>query len=496
MLRNKVIDAKNGSRVVKRFLSQSSLTRNPTTASSSPVAAAAAATASKLASDAKTAATIAASSTTSSTAAIAPNMMNRLVDPTKSPEFLKNLPAMDLLSLTGIAGMTSSPGLIKMSTKIMKYTPNFLIKQFVYPIYCGGETFEEVVATGSKLLNRGFGNMMISYSVEDAEGSAGSELMDKAVDEIIASIDHILIKHYENASQAYKEGRTAQPPMSGYIALKPTGLMANAADLLKNYNKPEYAERWEAYLDVCRRICQHALTHAKGKAVIVFDAEKKILQPGVYEAQRAMMREFNKNGDVVVMGTIQMYLQDSVQQLEHELEDAKKHDYQVAMKLVRGAYTHSEPDRWNVIHKTKADTDASYNKGVSMMLDSIIDGWVNPGKGPLSNGLPLSGRVVVASHNEESMTIVDRRLREVPEGVVDFSKNESVVFGQLMGMAEDQGEELAKRGRKVFKYVPWGPTKETKDYLVRRLEENGDTVNVGGWQFVKYGLGEFKRRLF
>ena len=165
-----------------------------------------------------------------------------------------------------------------------------------------------------------------------------------------------------------------------------------------------------------------------------------------------------------MVGTIQMYLQDAIAQLEHELADAKKHDYQLALELDRGAYTHSEPDRWNVIHKTKADTDASYNKGISMMLDSIIDGWKNPGKGPLSNGLPLVGRVVVASHNEESMSIVDRRLKEeVPHGTVDLAKEESIVFGQLMGMAEDPGVALAMRGHKVIKYVPWGPTKETKD---------------------------------
>lgn len=425
------------------------------------------------------------------------NLHNKLVDPSKSPEFLKNLSAMDLLSTTAISAMTASPALIKMSTKVMKYTPNPLIKQFVYPIYCGGESFQEVVATGSKLLHRGFGNMMISYSVEDAEGSSSTSLLDKAVDEIIASVDEILVKHYDNAAAAYTNGSVSQAPMAGYIALKPTGLMSNAAALLKNYNKPEYADQWAAYLDTCRRICQHTVDNAKGKAVIVFDAEKKLLQPGVYEAQRVMMREFNKNGNVVVIGTIQMYLQDSIAQLEHELEDAKKHDYQLALKLVRGAYTHSEPDRWNVIHKTKADTDASYNKGISMMLDSIIDGWKNPGKGPLSNGLPLVGRVVVASHNEESMSIVDRRLKtEVPAGTVDLTKDESVVFGQLMGMAEDQGVALAARGNKVIKYVPWGPTKETKDYLVRRLEENGDTVSVGGWEFVKYGLGEFARRVF
>lgn len=420
-----------------------------------------------------------------------------LVDPSKSPEFLKTLPPLDLFSYTALSAMTASPGLIKLSTKLMRFTPNFLIKQFVYPIYCGGATFDEVCQTGEKLAKRGFGNMMISYSVEDAEGSAnGNRLLENAVDEITNSVEGILARHYNNIEAKFEAGEIPTHPTSGYIALKPTGLMANAATLLKNYNNPEYADRWAAYLEQCRRICAHTAATAAGKVVIVFDAEKKLLQPGVYAAQRAMMREFNKDGNVVVMGTIQMYLQDSLEQLESDLADAKEHDYQLALKLVRGAYTHSEPDRWNVVHKTKADTDASYNKGVSIMLDSIIDGWKHPGAGPLSGGRPVVGRVVVASHNEESMSIVDARVTaEAQAAGIDLAKDESVVFGQLMGMAEDQGVALAQKGHKVIKYVPWGPTKETKDYLTRRLEENGDTVNVGGWALARYGLGEFARRM-
>lgn len=428
----------------------------------------------------------------------------RIVDPTKSPQFLKSLTALDLFSFTMISAMTANPAFIKTATKLMKHTPKSLIKTFVYPIYCGGENYQEVVATGNKLLNRGFGNMMISYSVEDAEGGSASDLLNNAVAEILTSIDKILVAHYDAVAQLKAHGATARSPISGYVALKPTGLMPKAALALKEFNNPEYRELWEKYLDTCRAICRYAAEKAQGKVVIVFDAEKTFLQQGVYEAQRVMMREFNKDGNVVVAGTVQMYLQDSVNQVKLELEEAKKNSYQLALKLVRGAYVHSEPDRWNVIHKTKEDTDISYNTGVSMMLEHVIDGWKkveNFGEKQKS----IVGRVIVASHNEESMCMVDKRIREVfsasnqteATNVLKVSReeDESVVFGQLMGMAEDQGEELAKRGHKVVKYVPWGPTKETKEYLIRRLEENGDTVSVGGWTMTKYGFGEMGRRM-
>ncbi|CAN6626306.1 proline dehydrogenase, mitochondrial [Trichomonascus vanleenenianus] len=416
-----------------------------------------------------------------------------LVPAGQNPKFLSYLRPNDLLCFILLSMMTS-PSILKWSIKLMPIVPNFLVKQFVYPIYCGGENFSELRATGDKLLQRGYGNMMLSYSVEDAEGTKGG-LVDQVIPQTLGSVDEVLVKTYEKNAELYEKGLTTVPPTSGYVAIKPTGLLSQATDILKNFDQPEYAEKWQAYLDVCRTICRHADVYGKGKVVIIFDAEKKVLQRGVYEAQRVMMREFNRNGKIVVAGTIQMYLQDSVDQLKLEMDLAKKDNYQIALKLVRGAYIHSEPDRWNTIHKTKEDTDVSYDTGIAMMVDSIVEGWNNPSVGPIDGVRPVVGRVIVASHNEKSAGIVDERIRnEAPLGV-DLAKDESIVFGQLLGMAEDAGQELANRGHKVIKYVPWGPTQETKDYLVRRLEENGDAVREGGWQYVKYGVAEAFRRV-
>lgn len=417
----------------------------------------------------------------------------RLLDPVQSrkPLFLKAFGGDELASFIMVSMVTSSSSLIKLSTKLIPFTPNILIKRFVFPMYCGGETFDEVVKTGSKLLNRGYSNMMLSYSVEDAEGSSTNkkQLFDQAVPEICRSIDGILVKHYDQAKELFDSGKSATRPAAGYIALKPTGLMEGAADILKYYNKPGYEHKWRQYLDVCRKICQYAVEKGQGKAVIVFDAEKRLLQDGCYAAQRAMMQEFNSNGNVYVIGTIQMYLKDSLDRLKADLEHAKKNNYLFAIKLVRGAYLHSEPDRWNVIHRTKQDTDKSYNDGVALLLDDIIAGWNEP------TYKRTVGRLVVASHNEESAALAhERMLAEAPFGF-DANMDESVVFGQLLGMADDQGKALTDKGRKVVKYVPWGPLAETKDYLVRRLEENGDAARMGGFAYVRYGLAEAFKRL-
>lgn len=61
-------------------------------------------------------------------------------------------------------------------------------------------------------------------------------------------------------------------------------------------------------------------------------------------------------------------------------------------------------------------------------------------------------------------------------------------MGQLLGMADNVTYELVEKYKvkNIIKYVPWGPPLETKDYLLRRLEENGDAVRAdSGWPLLK-----------
>lgn len=128
----------------------------------------------------------------------------------------------------------------------MHFTPNFLIKMFVYPLYCGGENYAEVVATGKKLFDRGLRNMMVSYSVEDTKGDAqNNALLNNTVSEIMASIDKILVKHNVNFSYLKAQSAVASTPISGYVALKPAGLMPDAVTALKEYNNSQYKQLWE-----------------------------------------------------------------------------------------------------------------------------------------------------------------------------------------------------------------------------------------------------------
>lgn len=404
----------------------------------------------------------------------------------KVPAFMKAYPTSELWRYTALSFVTAQPWLLKLATKMLPYTPTFVVRFFVCPVYTGGETCSEVRATGEKLLKRGITNMMLSYAVEDADGKLDKSAFAASVDEIKRSVSEVLVPQYELASQEYAQGRTVHAPASGYVALKPTGVLEGSADILANFDKPEYKEKYENYLQVCRSICEYAKQKGKGKVVIMFDAEKIWLQKGVYDAQRRMMKEFNKNGEVIVAGTVQMYLQHSVDFVKNEMKLAKEQGYQIALKLVRGAYVHSEPTRMQDIHLTKQDTDDSYNAGTNAMLDELVTSWKSGKPGPVS-------RLIVASHNLDSCNqIASRVTTSAPKGF-DFSRNEDVVYGQLLGMNDDQSMDLAERGLKVVKYVPWGPAKATKEYLTRRLEENGDAAR-GGWEHFFGGVRELLGR--
>ncbi|KAF8627274.1 hypothetical protein AX17_006319 [Amanita inopinata Kibby_2008] len=154
------------------------------------------------------------------------------------------------------------------------------------------------------------------------------------------------------------------------------------------------------------RICAHA--QRRGVKVIM-DAEYSWYQPALDALTLALMRKFNSldNGNgyeqPLVYGTWQAYLRRTQGYLSDALQDARKHNYSLGVKLVRGAYHTYEVSahtasaskstestlvvaRWHGKHntsmsispdpeppvwKTKAETDECYNGSVRMLINAI-----------------------------------------------------------------------------------------------------------------------------
>lgn len=411
--------------------------------------------------------------------------------------FLKDFTASELFSFMVIGMATSNKTLLNMCIKIFPYVPIPVIKALVYKIYCGGETIEQVKQTGQRLTARGIHNMMISLTIEACNGNDNID-PEYIVAETQKSVTDILIPHtlsvIENA-----EDINSIP--AGYVALKPTGFAKNAAAVLKNYNSEEYKAGFEDLVAKASAVC-NTIYEANQKLAIqypervapfvvgVVDAEKYDLQEGVYELQRRLYQQFNPiSSPVSVVGTLQMYLSGSADLLALEEKLARENNYRLGLKLVRGAYIHSENARTSIIHKTKEDTDKNYNQGITYCIESVLASEGNTS---------TLGHLVVASHNAESLQLATQKTYK-GELSKDNQNKSNICLGQLLGMADSITYNLIKNEQvsNVIKYVPWGPPLETKEYLLRRLEENGDAVkNDNGLPLVKAAASMMMKKLF
>lgn len=413
----------------------------------------------------------------------------------KDFSYLSNYSNHDLFSFFFIGLVSLNKFLLNFCIKIFPYVPLNIIKNLIYNIYCGGENCAEVKKTGLKLLDSNITNMMISYTVEACNGEkifVSDEVIQK---ETINSIKEILYDHIVNVIET--SGKDINNISPGYLALKPTGLSQTSYIFFKNYKDSKYSKKFDEYVELVSDIVQKIYDiniELKQKfpkrispfIVATIDAEKHELQESVYELQRRLYAKFNKpNLPITVVGTLQMYLSQSFELLKKEEMLAKKNNYRIGLKMVRGAYMFTEPERDTIIHKTKSETDASYNKGVSYYVNSMLKS---------NDNSSTFGHLVVASHNNESLEIVSKILNSS-----DSINKSNIVLAQLLGMGDNTLNEMSQKYKvsNFINYVPWGPPIETKKYLLRRLEENNDAIrrNVG-FLLAKNALSILLKKIF
>ncbi len=159
----------------------------------------------------------------------------------------------------------------------------------------------------------------------------------------------------------------------------------------------------------------------------------------------------------MVFNTFQMYRKDMYQKLQDAYNRAAKYNYQLGVKLVRGAYMEKERERAETlgyqdpIQIDKNATDEDFNRGLKFCVEHI-------------NSIGLC----CGSHNENST----RYLTELM-GKYNISPNDPrIYFSQLYGMSDNISFNLSNAGYNVAKYLPYGPLNEVIPYLLRRAKEN------------------------
>ena len=362
-----------------------------------------------------------------------------LLDNTKNGFSLKS--NFELKKAYFLFKIISNKSLTNIGKKVLEFSLKlrlpilFLVKGTVFKQFCSGETLDQSFKTVERLYDKNV-KSYLHYSVEGLENE---ESYDSSMSEVINSIKFV-----------------ANKKILDFTVFKPTAIASSKILHKVSENKPLNRNEQELFERILNRfdtICNMA--QKKGVKVLV-DAEESWIQDSIDEIVLRMMIKYNKQ-ETIVFNTSQMYRHDRLEYLEKLKNTAKKEEFLIGIKLVRGAYIEKENKRalknnyLSPICSSKELTDLNFNKGASFIL-------LNLNIFSLFSG----------THNEESIyKIIDlMKSHKIDNG------NQKIWFGQLYGMSDNISFNLANEGFNSIKYLPYGPIKEVIPYLIRRAEEN------------------------
>ena len=310
-----------------------------------------------------------------------------------------------------------------------------LIRSTVFDHFCGGVNEKDCLTVVDKMFTKGVSSVL-DYSVE---GKEVEDQFDAAFEMVLKTIE-------------FAKERDAIP----FAVFKPTGLgrlaLYQKVGEKKELNASEQTE-WNKVVERYEKLCKVA--HDKDVAILI-DAEESWMQDAADDLVTKMMKKYNKE-KVIVFNTLQLYRWDRLDYLKKLNEEAKKENFKIGMKLVRGAYLEKENERAkekgykSPICVTKEATDDNYDKTVTYMLDHIE-----------------TMTIFAGTHNEESSYMLMQQMKER-----NIAPNDNRIwFGQLYGMSDNISYNLAAHGYNVAKYLPFGPVRDVMPYLIRRAEEN------------------------
>lgn len=425
------------------------------------------------------------------------------------------------------------------SSKILQW----LVRTTFYKHFCIGSHRDEILSNSSSLRQMGVSGIVLTYAREAATSTSLNKptlLTDSNED-----LNNWVASNFETIDMTTP---------GDYIALRVTGAGPTVVSLLERYTqamKTTTSSTLEATLveehailtAAIRRICAHAYSHSTR---ILIDAESSRYQPAIDAIALSLMPEFNKSAErATILNTYQLYLKGNIDKIKQHIQHSIDHKYLLGLKLVRGAYMYVEGER-PLVNDTKAETDRAYDEAVKYLLSGRIGETREEDATTLSqNGqnkeLIAKVDVVLATHNTESVQKALGQYNEMlaKDSVETNARIRGLCFAQLMGMADELSLDLAKRvghassgirtgnidntaastmlsaesnkdsGRAVrtetrmssfpklgiYKYTVWGTLSDCLLYMLRRAEENSDSV-ARSRKTVRVVIKELWTRLF
>ncbi|KAM3860054.1 hydroxyproline dehydrogenase [Diretmus argenteus] len=381
----------------------------------------------------------------------------------------------ELLRALGVFQLCSVPVLVNNCGKLMLVARtllgrrgfSLLLRPSVYAQFVAGESEGEIAQSTEKMSSLGLRPMLAVPIEEDLGEGTGEERYD---DNMAAMLECVRMSHSNAWSKDPMMQLKITALLSPELCVKLTTLLSQQPydlDLLvramdgQPISFPGLDESETAHflcgLQRLNRIAEASV----GKVRVLVDAEYTYMNPALSLITMAMMKKFNQDG-AWIWNTYQCYLKESRSLLLDAVRLSNRESFCLGVKLVRGAYMDKErkmaerEGRPVPIHESWEDTNDSYNGCLDVLLELISQ---NPQR---------RHRIIVATHNEESVRRAATRMAEL--GIDKHGG--SVCFGQLLGMCDHVSLTLAQEGYAVYKSVPYGSVDNTLPYLVRRAQEN------------------------
>ena len=340
-----------------------------------------------------------------------------------------------------------------LSFKLFYPLTKLILKSTMLKQFCGGQNEDDCKEIINDL-NARYVYSILDYSVEGLENEV-------SFDETVSRTINLINLNTNNNFP--------------FIVFKPTGI--GRFDLYEkissntNLSDKENIE-WSKVKSRYDSICNAALAN---NVSVLIDAEESWIQSSIDEIYENLILKYNSK-KAIVYNTVQSYRIDRLEYIEKLYQSFSTSDVHIGIKLVRGAYMEKERERSKVfnyldpIHKTKKDTDESFNNCMTFMF---------------KNAQLFS--VFIGSHNEESNYLA---LELINKYNIIMDK---VWFSQLYGMSDHITYNLSNQGFNVAKYLPFGPFKGVIPYLFRRAEENTAVEGQTSRELFLYAK-EIKRR--
>jgi hypothetical protein len=347
---------------------------------------------------------------------------------------------------------------------------HFFLKRTFYAQFCAGETPSEVRTTITNLKKIGYTGVILGHAKEVVLTDEEAEGLDASKD----SSEQSALNAEEIATWKNNLIETVNLAQKGdFVSLKFTGAGRQALQHLQATIACS-AEFEEAVHGICKR--------AQEKGVkLLFDAEQATLQQGIDNWTMYFAKRYNKER-ALVFGTYQAYAKKTPANLASHLELARRENFVLGIKLVRGAYLGSDPR--NLFWPTIEETHKCYNGIAKAVLQRRYEGILQPVDGASPEFPRVS--LVLATHNAESVRLAGR-IRD--EQARNGETRIELAYGQLMGMADNVSCEVVQTARtrsesndanvevpQAYKYLVWGKLGECMKYLLRRAHENKDAV--------------------